>query len=131
MSLAKDPSVVAVAPDTQRAPDYSTTDFLKLSGANGTWNTKFGGQDGAGKGVVVGVIDSGYTPSSEFFAGGDVQPLTGEAQVGVPYRTGDGKIAMLKSDGSTFEGECQAGGVRRQRLQLQGPERPLFLRGFE
>jgi subtilisin family serine protease len=109
VNLAKNPGVLAVAPDTQRAPDYSTTDFLKLSGAKGTWNTKFGGQNGAGKGVVVGVIDSGYTPSSEFFAGSDVKPLTGEPQVGVPYRTGDGKIAMLKSDGSTFEGDCQAG----------------------
>lgn len=109
VNLAKNPGVLAVAPDTQRAPDYSTTDFLKLSGANGTWNTKFGGQDGAGKGVVVGVIDSGYTPSSEFFAGSEVKPLTGEPQVGVPYRTGDGKIAMLKSDGSTFEGDCQKG----------------------
>ena len=38
-----------------------------------------------------------------------MQPLKGEPQVGVPYRTADGKIAMLKSDGSTFEGECQKG----------------------
>jgi subtilisin family serine protease len=109
VNLAKSADVLAVAPDTQRAPDYSTTDFLKLSGANGTWNTQFGGQAGAGKGVVVGVIDSGYTPSSAFFAGEEVKPLTGDPQVGVPYRTAGGKIAMLKSDGSTFEGECQKG----------------------
>lgn len=109
VNLAKSADVLAVAPDTQRAPDYSTTDFLKLSGPRGTWNTQFGGQAGAGKGVVVGVIDSGYTPSSAFFAGEEVKPLTGEAKVGVPYRTAGGKIAMLKSDGSTFEGECQKG----------------------
>ncbi len=109
INLAKDPSVVLVAPDTENAPDYSTADFLKLSGANGTWNTQFGGQDGAGKGVVVGVIDTGYTPSSPYFAGEPVKPLTGDPVVGVPYRTGDGKIAMLKSDGETFAGECQAG----------------------
>jgi subtilisin family serine protease len=109
IKLAKDPSVLAVAPDTENAPDYSSTDFLKLSGANGTWNTTFGGQDGAGKGVVVGVIDTGYTPSSPFFAGDEVKPLVGEAVVGVPYRTADGKIAMLKSDGDTFIGECQTG----------------------
>lgn len=109
VNLAKNPDVLTVAPDTQRAPDYSTTDFLKLSGPNGTWNTQFGGQGGAGKGVVVGVIDSGYTPSSAFFTGHEVRPLTGEPQVGVPYRTAGGKIAMLKSDGSTFEGECQKG----------------------
>ncbi len=109
VKLAKDPAVLVVAPDTENAPDYSTTDFLKLSGENGLWNTAFGGQENAGKGVVVGVIDSGYTPSNPFFAGNDVQPLTGDAQVGVPYRTGDGKIAMLKSDGDTFVGECQKG----------------------
>jgi subtilisin family serine protease len=109
VNLAKNPAVLAVAPDTQQAPDYSTTDFLKLSGANGTWNTQFGGKAGAGKGVVVGVIDSGYTPGSQFFAGEDVAPLEGDPRVGVPYRTPDGKIAMLKSDGSTFEGECQTG----------------------
>ncbi|WP_227878501.1 S8 family peptidase [Arthrobacter dokdonensis] len=109
LKLAKDPDVLMVAPDTENAPDYSTTDFLGLSGAKGTWNTAFGGQKNAGKGVVVGVIDSGYTPSSAFFAGDDVKPLRGEAKVGVPYRTPEGKIAMLKADGETFVGECQPG----------------------
>ena len=109
IKLAKDPAVLVVAPDTQNAPDYSSTDFLKLSGPNGTWNTKFGGQDAAGKGVVVGVIDTGYTPSSAFFAGDEVKPLTGDPVVGVPYRTADGKIKMLKADGDSFQGECQAG----------------------
>lgn len=109
INLAKDPRVLMVAPDTQYAPDYSTTDFLKLSGPNGTWNTQYGGQENAGKGTVVGVIDTGYTPSSAFFAGDPVQPLVGDPQVGVPYRTADGKIAMLKADGDTFIGECQTG----------------------
>lgn len=109
IKLAKDPAVLVVAPDTENAPDYSSTDFLKLSGPNGTWNTKFGGQDAAGKGVVVGVIDTGYTPSSAFFAGDAVKPLTGSPAVGVPYRDTDGKIKMLKADGETFAGECQAG----------------------
>ncbi|WP_256127639.1 S8 family serine peptidase [Arthrobacter sp. SDTb3-6] len=109
LKLARDPQVLMVAPDTENAPDYSTTDFLGLSGPNGTWNSAFGGQGNAGKGVVVGVIDSGYTPSSPFFAGDDVKPLTGTPQVGVPYRTPDGKIAMLKADGETFLGECQPG----------------------
>ncbi|QCB98776.1 protease [Arthrobacter sp. PAMC25564] len=109
IKLAKDPDVLLVAPDTENAPDYSSTDFLKLSGATGSWNTKFGGQDAGGKGVVVGVIDTGYTPSSAFFAGTPVQPLTGDPVVGVPYRTADGKISMLKADGGTFTGDCQAG----------------------
>ena len=109
IKLAKNPDVLVVAPDTENAPDYSSTDFLKLSGANGTWNTKFGGQAAAGKGVVVGVIDTGYTPGSAFFAGDQVKPLVGNPVVGVPYRTEDGKIAMLKADGDTFVGECQKG----------------------
>jgi len=109
IKLAKDPGVLVVAPDTENAPDYSSTDFLQLSGASGTWNTSFGGQGEAGKGVVVGVLDTGYTPSSAFFAGEQVQPLVGEPVVGVPYRTADGKIAMLKSDGDTFVGDCQKG----------------------
>ncbi|MDQ0238786.1 S8 family serine peptidase [Arthrobacter bambusae] len=109
VNLAKNPDVLLVAPDTQSAPDYSTTDFLNLSGPNGAWNTQFGGQDQAGKGTVVGVIDTGYTPTSKFFAGDPVQPLVGDPQVGVPYRTGDGKIAMLKANGDTFVGECQKG----------------------
>ncbi|WP_410550392.1 S8 family serine peptidase [Arthrobacter sp. SIMBA_036] len=109
IKLAKDPKVLMVAPDTQNAPDYSTSDFLKLSGPNGTWATQYGGQENAGKGTVVGVIDTGYTPSNPFFAGDPVGPLVGNPQVGVPYRTADGKIAMLKADGDTFVGECQAG----------------------
>ncbi len=109
LALAKDPGVLVVAPDTENSPDYSSTDFLGLSGENGSWNTAFGGVDKAGEGVVVGVIDTGYTPSSPFFAGEEVQPLVGDPQVGVPYRADDGNIAMLKANGDTFSGECQAG----------------------
>ncbi|MFP3547634.1 hypothetical protein SB748_30105, partial [Rhizobium sp. SIMBA_035] len=52
-----------------------------------------------------------YTAAEKdpFFAGDPVGPLVGNPQVGVPYRTADGKIAMLKADGDTFVGECQAG----------------------
>ncbi|MFK0073690.1 S8 family serine peptidase [Arthrobacter woluwensis] len=107
--LAKDPKVLAVAPDRQYAPDYSSTDYLKLPGKTGLWQQQLGGVKNAGKGVVVGVIDSGYTPSSPFFAGDEVKPLQGAPKVGVPYRNEDGKIAMLKSDGDTFVGDCQAG----------------------
>lgn len=75
------------------------------------------------------MIDSGYTPSSPFFAGDEVKPLQGAPKVGVPYRNEDGKIAMLKSDGDTFVGDCQAGdGFRRDRVQLQGALRPLLRR---
>jgi subtilisin family serine protease len=109
MELSRDKKVLAVTPDTENAPDYTTTDFLKLTGPDGMWAQQFGGAANAGKGVVVGVIDSGYAPDNPFLQGEPVQPLTGPAQMGVPYRTADGKIAMLKADGSTFEGECQKG----------------------
>jgi subtilisin family serine protease len=108
-ALSKDSRVLAVAPDVENAPDYTTTDFLKLTGPDGAWAKQFGGEGNAGKGVVVGVIDSGYAPDNPFLQGEPVQPLQGPAQVGVPYRMADGKIAMLKADGTTFEGECQKG----------------------
>lgn len=107
--LSKDARVLAVEPDVENAPDYTTTDFLKLTGAEGAWKTRFGGEENAGKGVVVGVIDSGYAPDNPFLQGEPVQPLSGPAQIGVPYRTADGHIAMLKADGTTFQGECQKG----------------------
>lgn len=109
LKLAKDPAVLMVAPDTQNTPDYSTTDTLGLSGNKGSWKTVFDGQKNAGKGVVVGVIDSGYTPNNPFLTGAKVKPLKGEPQVGVPYLNDEGKIAMLKADGETFLGECQKG----------------------
>ena len=109
MELAKDSRVLAVAADVENAPDYTTTDFLKLTGPDGVWAKQFGGEANAGKGVVVGVIDSGYAPDNPFLQGEPVRPLSGPAQVGVPYRTPEGRIAMLKSDGTTFEGECQKG----------------------
>ena len=107
--LSKDARVLEVSPDVENAPDYTTTDFLKLTGPQGAWATQFGGEANAGKGVVVGVIDSGFAPDNPFLQGEPVQPLGGKAQVGVPYRTTEGRIAMLKADGTTFEGECQTG----------------------
>ncbi|MEA5454987.1 S8 family serine peptidase [Sinomonas sp. JGH33] len=109
VALAKDPAVVAVSRDVENAPDYTSNDFMKLTGPSGSWATQFGGKGNAGKGVVVGVIDTGYAPDNPFFAGDPVQPLSGPAQVGVPYRDADGKIAMLKADGTTFTGECEPG----------------------
>ncbi len=109
MALSKDNRILVVAPDVENAPDYTTTDFLRLTGSDGIWAKQFGGEANAGKGVVVGVIDSGYAPDNPFLQGEPVQPLQGPAQVGVPYRTAEGRIAMLKADGTTFEGECQKG----------------------
>jgi hypothetical protein len=60
--LAKTPGVYAVAPDERRSPDYSSTEFLGLTGESGVWETQLGGVENAGKGTVVGVIDTGYRP---------------------------------------------------------------------
>ncbi|GHG42942.1 peptidase S8 [Sinomonas cellulolyticus] len=109
--LAKDAAVLTVAQDEQHAPDYTSNDFMKLTGQQGAWATQFGGKEGAGKGTVVGVIDTGYTPDNPFLAGEQVGPLAKGAkpEIGVPYLDGDGTIAMLKGDGQTFKGECQKG----------------------
>jgi subtilisin family serine protease len=110
-SLAKDSKVLTVAEDEQLAPDYTSNDFMKLTGPQGAWATQFGGKDNAGRGTVVGVIDTGYTPSNPFLTGDPVTPLAPGAKpkVGVPYRDADGTVAMLKGDGQTFKGECQPG----------------------
>ncbi|MHA7190089.1 S8 family serine peptidase [Arthrobacter sp. MDT2-16] len=111
VELAKSDDVLLVAPDVENAPDYSSIDFLGLNGNKGTWKSQFGGEKNAGAGTVVGVIDTGYAPDNPFFAGSPVKPLKGNAKpkVGEPYRDASGNIAMLKSDGSTFVGECQVG----------------------
>ncbi|WP_248123780.1 S8 family serine peptidase [Micrococcus lacusdianchii] len=108
-TLAKDPSVLAVTPDEQVAPDYTSTEFLGLPGKKGTWNTTYGKPVNAGKGVVVGVIDSGIHPDNPYIDGEPVGPLKGKPKVGEPYRTADGQIAMLKADGTTAVAECETG----------------------
>jgi subtilisin family serine protease len=45
-----------------------TPRFLGLDGPNGVWENQFGGDEHAGEGVIVGVIDSGITPESKSFA---------------------------------------------------------------
>lgn len=109
MKLAKDDRVLGIAKDEQHAPDYSSTEFLGLPGQTGTWNNTYGGAAQAGKGVVVGVIDSGIYPDQPFVSGEPVQPLSGTPQVGKPYLTEDGRTAMLKADGTTAYADCEVG----------------------
>ncbi|MHA7240934.1 S8 family serine peptidase [Arthrobacter sp. TMS1-12-1] len=111
IELAKSDKVLMVAPDVENAPDYSTIDFLGLNGNKGAWKTQFGGEKNAGKGTVVGVIDTGYAPDNPFFAGTPVKALPGNAKpkVGEPYLDAAGEIAVLKADGTTFVGDCQVG----------------------
>ena len=108
-ALAGDRDVLAVVPDSMRKPDYSSTDFLGLPGGDGVWDQQFGGTDEAGKGIVVGMVDTGYTPDNPFFAGDPVDPLSGTPDVGEPYRLQGNVIAMRKANGGTFVGDCVAG----------------------
>lgn len=69
--LAADPAVLAVVPDEIRQMDtVSSPDFLGLTGPNGVWAGLVGAggsEADAGRGVVVGVIDSGIRPESASF----------------------------------------------------------------
>lgn len=64
-----------------------------------------GGMGEAGKGVVVGVLDTGIAPENPFFAGEPLGTTAGDE----PYRAADGTIVYEKSDGGTFTGVCETG----------------------
>jgi hypothetical protein len=106
-TLAKTPGVVSVTKDVMRhhTDDRNSVDYLGLSGRNGVWST-LGGTAKSGRGVVVGVLDSGIWPESASFAGSPLKHSSRGKYV--PYRSG-GDIVMTKSDGSTFAGKCQTG----------------------
>ncbi|MDN5855417.1 MAG: S8 family serine peptidase, partial [Actinomycetia bacterium] len=63
--------VLAVVKDEMRKLDtWHTPKMLKLSGSNGVWR-RLGGaspKDGAGKGTVIGIVDSGVNSDSASFA---------------------------------------------------------------
>jgi subtilisin family serine protease len=106
--LSENSQVQAVLPDRiVKADTTNTANFLGLTGRTGVW-AGLGGQANAGKGVVIGVIDTGYRPESASFSGRPVTTLAPQG-VGVPYRVLTNRIAMKKGDGSTFFGVCQAG----------------------
>jgi subtilisin family serine protease len=102
--------VLSVSEDRPRelVSNKNPIDFLKLSGSNGVW-AGLGGKQNAGRGVVVGIVDSGYWPESKSFAGdalGKDRPTASDPFR--PYRSGK-KITMNKADGGTFAGTCQTG----------------------
>ncbi|MFF4774921.1 S8 family serine peptidase [Microtetraspora fusca] len=102
--------VISVEPNELLKPtnDRNSTDFLKLSGENGLWST-LGGTANAGKGIVVGVIDTGIWPENPSFAAPalDAAPPT-DADPYRPYLQGETSV-MKKADGGTFTGTCQTG----------------------
>ena len=74
--LGKAQGVVNVWEDEVRYADTVTTpDYLGMSGKNGVWKQQFGGTSTAGKGVVVGVIDTGIDPDNPSFAPIDIDEL--------------------------------------------------------
>ncbi|MDJ0376160.1 S8 family serine peptidase [Cryobacterium sp. PH31-L1] len=103
-ALAVKKNVVSVVPDALRhVTAESSTDFLRLSGPNGLWS-KLGGTSEAGKGVVIGVLDTGIAPENPSFAGSPLGTNPGDE----PWLDGD-TITMNKADGTTFTGTCQTG----------------------
>ncbi|MCW2811606.1 MAG: putative serine protease, partial [Friedmanniella sp.] len=108
--LRATPGVVRVSPDALvHVTDQSrNVDYLKLSGASGLWHT-LGGRSRSGRGVVVGVVDTGIWPESASFAG---HPLAATAPPASDryraYRVGS-QIRMRKADGHLFTGTCESG----------------------
>jgi subtilisin family serine protease len=110
-TLQSVPGVLSVTEDRPRklTDSKNPVDFLKLPGSGGVW-AALGGKTSAGRGVVVGTLDSGYWPESKSFAGealGTARPTPSDRFR--PYRSGKNKIVMHKADGHMFTGTCQAG----------------------
>ncbi|MBC7518353.1 MAG: S8 family peptidase [Microbacteriaceae bacterium] len=105
--LAESKSVKSVQRDElQHVTAVPSTEFLGLSGPGGVWS-KIGGADAAGRGVVLGVIDTGIAPENPSFAGPAL--ATGGGGATVPFYSAPGKTKFKKADGKTFNGVCQTG----------------------
>jgi subtilisin family serine protease len=108
-TLSRKPGVTAVVPDTMNTiqDDKRSTDFLGLSGKSGVWKA-VGGAAKAGKGIVIGDIDTGIWPEAASFAG---PALGAKPAANAPYRAYRQGSAIIqhKADGSTFTGTCQTG----------------------
>ena len=109
--LAADRDVLMLVKDTAFAMDtWNTPRFLGLESAAGTgkggvWEANRS-VDNAGKGVVVGILDSGIWPESASFAGKQLKSkFNGKYK---PYRSGS-TIVMDKADGTQFRGACETG----------------------
>ncbi|MEU3985573.1 S8 family serine peptidase [Streptomyces sp. NPDC026672] len=102
--------VVSVVPDVLHhvTDDRNSTDFLNLSGRKGLW-AALGGTRAAGKGVVIGDIDTGIWPESASLAAPALKTSRPSAADPYrPYRSGTTTV-MRKADGTTFTGTCQTG----------------------
>ncbi len=96
-TLARQPGVVTVAPDAIRKVDtFRSPEFLGLRDEGSLWE-QVGGQDMAGKGVIVGVLDTGIWPESKSFAGEFVK------------RNSAGQIIPGQGIRASWRGICQEG----------------------
>lgn len=122
-TLAKQPGVLAVQKDALRHPDADGTnrswEFFGLDDEQtGLWN-KVGGEKNAGKGVIVGVIDTGIWPESPSFAGKQIK------------RDRHGLTIDGQGIRSSWMGTCQAGeqwNVKNCNSKIIGAR--YFLDGF-
>ena len=95
-ALNSDKNVLAVVPDERHSITSLSNDFLGLSGDGGVWS-QVGGTAEAGKGVVIGVIDTGIAPENPAFAGAALGTTPGAE----PYLDGN-DVVFNKADGGTF-----------------------------
>ncbi|MEO7148217.1 MAG: S8 family peptidase [Terrimesophilobacter sp.] len=104
ISLSRNRGVATISLDQMyHTTAVPATEFLGLSGPNGVW-ASVGGTDRAGKGVVIGMLDTGIAPENPSFAGTRLKTTTGTN----PYLQGT-TIKFVKADGNTFTGTCQNG----------------------
>ena len=104
MDLASDRRVLMVSKERRLKLDtWNTPEFLGLAGAKGAWK-RAGGQDKAGDGMVVGVIDSGIWPESRSFRG---DKLTRKPKTKWNISRVGQNTRMRKADGTVFHGRCQ------------------------
>lgn len=67
--VAKATGVINVWVDEIRHADTITTpDYLGMTGYDGVWARQFDGPDNAGKGLIIGVLDTGIDPNNPSFA---------------------------------------------------------------
>ena len=131
--LAADRDVLMLTKDTAFAMDtWNTPRFLGLESASGTgtggvWAAT-GGVEDAGRGVVVGILDSGIWPESASFAGAPLKDKP--SGKGTPYLSGGNTIKMKKADGKQFRGACETGSSGTPPTATRANRRPLLPRGL-
>ena len=99
-ALKANTAVANISADTPRQvlTNY-TPSFLGLDGPNGLWS-QLGGKEGAGEGVVVGIIDGGIWPENLAYA--DRVDANGK-----PTRDNSGTLAYTAPAG--WQGGCDSG----------------------